>query len=426
MNKILKKPWVEGEMPGILHSVWPLLFGIGLLMLGNGLQGTLLGIRAQLEGFRAGITGLIMASYYVGFMASSVWTPRVMQTVGHIRVFAALSAIGSGSILAHVLIIDPFFWGFLRFLMGFCFAGIFVVTESWLNDRSTVATRGRLLAIYMGVTFTGMGGGQFLLNLSPPESADLFILVSILISVSVVPLLLSAKPIPNFEAPRLVSLRRIYTASPMGTVGTFVAGLSNGVIFAMGAVYAKGEGFTVSETALFMGAIIAGAAALQWPVGRLSDIFDRRRVILGSALLAGLAALGVELFSGISDGLYYTLLFLMGGLSLAIHSLSLAYTNDYLEQDELIGASSMLVLVLGVGSVLGPIMVGVLLAQVGSSSFFYFLAILHFGLVAYVVWRMNIREALPAEEQAPYVAVPLQGSDISAVYSEEKAEEEGE
>lgn len=405
-----------------LRLVWPLLFGIGLLMLGNGLQGTLLGLRAELEGFGRAVTGVVMAGFFAGFLLGSIWTPRAVRTVGYVRVFAALSAVASASILAHALVVDALTWGLIRVLTGFCFAGIFVIAESWLNDRAPNAARGQLLAVYMALSFAGMGGGQFLLNVADPQAPDLFILVSILISLAVVPLLLSATPLPGVDVPRPVPLRRLFSASPLGTVGTFTAGIANGTIFGMGAVYAGALGLSVARIALFMGLLIAGAAVLQWPIGKLSDVVDRRRVIVGVTFLAAVAALVSDRVAGAEGTGPLLVIAIFGGLSLSVHSLSLAYTNDYLEQDELMAASSGLVLVLGVGSVLGPVLAGSAIALFGPSGFFYWLAGAHVALGAFAVWRMTQREALPEGEQVPYVAAPLQGPEMATGLPDDAAD----
>ncbi len=402
-----------------LVGIWPLLFGIALLMLANGLQGSLIGVRAAAEGFDPTVTGLVMAAFFAGLLAGSLWTPRGVRAVGHVRVFAAMAAISSVTILVHAVFVTPTAWGAMRFLTGFCYAGVFVVAESWLNARAPQRTRGGVLALYMGVTFGGMGLGQLLLNLAEIGEADLFILVSVLISLAVVPLLLSAVPLPASTGARAVSLRRLAAASPLGVAGVFVAGLANGTIFGMGAVYARSIGLTVADTALFMALLIAGAAVLQWPIGRLSDRFDRRRVITVVTAAAGLAALLAMQVRTVDTPLAMAIVALFGGLSLSVHSLSLAYTNDYLSADEMVGASGGLVLLLGIGSVIGPVIVGTLLAQVGPAAFHLWLAASHLALALFALWRMTRRAALPGDAQAPYVPTPLQGTEIATAVAED-------
>ena len=403
-------------------SIWALLIGIGLLMLGNGLQGSLLGVRAASEGFGSSLTGLVMAGFFGGFLAGSKWTPKALQRVGHIRVFGALASTASISILVHSVFVDPVTWGAMRFVTGLCYAGIFVVAESWLNDRASNDMRGQMLAIYMMVTFAGMGAGQLMLNLSDPGGFDLFILVSVLISCAVVPILLSATPAPEFSTPKPVRLKRLYEASPLGVIGTFAAGLTNGTVFGMGAVYAHQSGMDIDHVSYFMGALIAGAALLQWPIGRLSDLFDRRIVITVVTFgAAGMALLADRLAGDGFAGLLVAAAGL-GGLSLTIHSLCLAYTNDYLEPAEMTAASGGLVLILGLGSIIGPLVTGVLMDLIGPSGFFWWLALSHTGLGLLALVRMILRTSLPVAEQSPYMPVPARVSPIADAAAEEVVE----
>lgn len=406
-----------------LTSVWTLLFGIGLLMMANGLQGSLLGIRAETEAFDASVIGLIMAGFFAGILTGSVWTPKAVGLVGHVRVFAAMSAIASVAILLHALFVQEVVWWAMRFVTGFCYAGILVVAESWLNERAPQETRGQLLGLYLAVTFAGMGAGQLLLNLASVQAADLFMLVSVLISLAVVPLLLHATPLPVADTGRRVSLRRLAEASPLGVFGVFVAGIANGTIFGMGAVYARSAGFSVADTALFMALLILGAAILQWPIGKLSDAIDRRKVITGVTVAAAVACVFAAGIADVGSLATAGLIALTGGLSLSIHSLSLAYTNDYLDTDEMVGASSGLVLILGVGSVVGPIIVGIVLGLIGASGFFFWLAFSHLVLAGFGLWRMTRREAKPLADQSAYVPAPLQGTEISTAVAEEAAQQ---
>jgi MFS family permease len=236
-------------------------------------------------------------------------------------------------------------------------------------------------------------------------------------------LLLHRTQLPIADTGRKVSLRRLATASPLGTFGVFVAGLANGTIFGMGAVYARSAGYSVAETSLFMALLILGAAIMQWPIGKLSDVIDRRKVITGVTVAASaicVLAVGIDDIGSLASA---SIIALTGGLSLSIHSLSLAYTNDYLDADEMVGASSGLVLILGAGSVAGPVLVGLLLGLTGPPGFFLWLALVHAALAAFALWRMTRREALPTAEQSSYVPAPLQGTEISTAVAEEVAQQ---
>ncbi len=402
-----------------LRAVWTLLFGIGLLMVANGLQGSLLGIRAEAEGFEPASIGLIMSGFFVGLLAGSLWTPSAVRLVGHVRVFAAMSAIASVSILLHALFVDELSWWAIRCVTGFCYAGILVVAESWLNDRAPEETRGQILALYMAVSFGGVAASQMLLNLASSEEATLYMLVSILISLAVVPLLLRSTPLPNVESGAPISLKEVAKASPLGVFGMFIAGLANGTVFGMAAVYARSAGFSIPDTALFVALLTIGAALLQWPIGKLSDRFDRRIVMAVVAALSVVASLAATGITSVDSVYSIVLIILTGGVTLSIHSLSLAYTNSYLKPEQMVGASSSLVLILGAGSVIGPIVTGAALSLFGPPGFFLWLASCHASFVVFAIWRMRQRASLPSDEQMPFVPSPLQGAELSTAYPEE-------
>ena len=415
----------------MLGQIWPLLAGVGLLMLGNGLQGTLLGVRAALEGYDTSLVGLLMSGFYLGFMLGAVWIAQAVRKVGHIRVFAALASLASVGILVHATFVDPVTWILMRVLTGFCFSGIFVIAESWLNQSADNASRGQMLATYMVVTFFGMAGGQALMNAASPSSASLFILVSVLISVAAVPMLLSANRAPEPIETRIVGLRRLYRVSPLGTIGVFAAGLINGSLFGMGAVYGQARGMSVSEISILMSAIILGAAVLQWPIGRLSDILDRRTTIAMTSFLAGASALLAVLIVDRSLTEFIAAMALVGGFGLTLHALCLAHTNDFLEPTELVGASSGLVLVLAAGSIAGPLVAGFLIDGIGPAAYLWWLCFIGFAVGLLSLWRMSRREALPQEEQGPYVPVTGQASPVAVqaveeVHAEEVQVETGE
>src|SRR6202045_4904933 len=255
---------------------WPLLLGMGVLMLGAGLQSTLLGLRATLEGFPTLVTGVIMSCYYVGYVLGTLVAPPLLRQVGHIRVFAALAAIASVAILVQGCFVNPVTWGAMRLVSGLCFAGIYVVAESWLNDRASRANRGRLFAMYMLILYVGLGAAQFLLIFSDPRTPAPFMLVAVLISLAMVPIVVSAQQVPNHAVPRTVHLRELYKNSPLGVVAVTMSGLISAIIFSMGPVYARLSGLETPGVAAFMAASILAAVVTQYPVGRVSDRMGRR------------------------------------------------------------------------------------------------------------------------------------------------------
>jgi MFS family permease len=391
-----------------LATSWSLLLGMALLMLGNGLQGTLLGVRANLEGFSTTITGVLMSGYFAGFLIGSTLTPRLVQRVGHVRTFAALASLASTSILIHSVFVEPLTWMLMRLVSGFCYAGLYVVAESWLNEKSTNANRGQLLSIYMVISLGGMGLGQILLNLADPAGAELFILVSVLVSLALLPMLLSRVHVPvngDGNGSR-AGIRDLFKTSPTGVVGMFMTLIAQGAFSGMGAVYAGQVGLSVRQISFFMGAMVLGGVLLQWPIGRLSDRFDRRRVLTAVTLLAAALAALAGTLGAADETVLYAVVLLYGGMALPMYSLCIAYTNDYLDPDQMVEASGTLVLVAGLGASLGPVSAAIAMDLFGSGGFFWMIAAVHGLLGLFALYRMTVRRAPPLEDQGTYVAVP--------------------
>lgn len=317
----------------ILKTTWPLFLGLAFLMLGNGLQGTLVSWRANFEGFSSSTTGWIMTAYYLGFLAGSLYTGKLIKEVGHIRVFAALASLASTAVLVQILLIDPLAWIIMRLVTGFSFAGVYVVVESWLNARSDNQTRGRILSIYMIVSYAGLAGGQLLFKLADPTSVALFLLSSILLSVALIPLLISRVTAPLIEESETMSVKKLFKIASSGVFSLTLTSLASGVVFGMGAVYAANSGLSITQTALFMSVFIAMGAIAQWPVGWISDNFDRRLVII--VLCAACVALIAALYSINTQSSYFIVLFgLFGASALPIYSLSVAHINDRLNPNK--------------------------------------------------------------------------------------------
>lgn len=390
-----------------LAATWTLLLGMALLMLGAGLQGTLVGLRASLEGFSTLLAGIMLAAYYLGYMVGSVVTPRLVNTVGHVRVFAALTSLASVLILLQAVFVAPLPWTLVRILFGFCFAGIYVVAESWLNGRVDNEHRGLLLSIYMLVCYGGLGLGQLLLNVADPRSTLLFILVSILISIAMVPMALTSSSAPEITVPVRVSPRALFRRSPLGVAGVAIAGAVSGCLFSLGAIYADGEGFSTFEVSLFMAVAILAGCAMQLPIGRISDRMDRRKVVIAICVLAAIFAVGAWWLADISRLVFFTMVAAYGGTSLTLYSLSSAHVNDHVPADEKLGASSTLILVNGAGAFIAPIVVAAVMEAVGNDTFLPLLAVMHVLLAGYAMFRMKRRAAVPGERKSPFVGTPL-------------------
>ena len=399
-------------MLAAISSAWALLLGIALIMLGNGLQSTLLGVRATLEGFGTATTGLVMTAYFVGFVAGSVIVPRLLANVGHVRVFAALASLASGAALLHTVFVTPVSWGLIRVFAGFCFAGLYVVAESWINEAATNRTRGQLLSVYMIMVLGGTGSGQLLMNLSDPRSFELFVLVSVLISFALIPITLSVGRAPPFEASESISARTLFRASPLGVIGAFLIGIAHSALFSMGPVYGTEIGLAVNQTALFIAVALFGGLVLQWPIGWLSDRFDRRRIIVAVAWVASTASI-VAGVGGIDS---YTVLIaataLLGGMSMPLYSLCGAHTNDHLTPRQIVAASGTLVLVGGIGLTMGPLLAAALMQLAGPPGIFWLLTLVHACIGAYGLYRMMRREPVPLDEQRSYDPVNFRTSPI--------------
>ena len=388
-----------------ITPVSALLLGIGVLVLGNGLQGTLVGVRAGLEGFAPESVGLIMSAYYMGYTAGSLYFPRIIGRVGHIRTFAALASVASAATLTHVLWIDVAGWALLRAVNGACYAGLILVVESWLNGHAVRDTRGRVLSVYGIVMMAAWSASQFLLNLAPAASFELFCLVSILLSLALVPVTLTHSPGPVIHAAAKISLAGLYRISPLGFVGPLVVGLVFSAFWGMGPTYALSIGLGESGVATFLAAGMAGALLLQWPLGQLSDRWDRRGTVLLACAGAGGAALLMALLgdttsspaSGAVVGLY-ALVFLFGGLGIPIYSLLIANVNDFFGEEGAVSAAGDLIFLYGIGAALGPMLASLLMGQVGAAGLFGFAGVLLLLLGGFTVAQQILRPAAPRME----------------------------
>lgn len=386
-----------------IAATWPLLLGMGVLMLGAGLQATLLGLRATLEEFPTPLIGVVMSCYYIGYLLGTIAAPRLVRKVGHIRVFAALAAIASAATLVQAAFVGPVPWAAMRLLSGLCFAGIYVVAESWLNDRATRANRARLFATYMVVLYVGLGAAQFLLIVANPRTAAPFMLVSALISLAMVPIVLSAQPTPAVDVPRPVRYRDLYRNSPLGVVAVTMAGVISSIIFSIGPVYARLRGLDTTGIATFMAGSIFAGVATQYPIGWLADHMDRRAVIAGVCALATLVAASVAVFVAMPRALFLMLSAVFSGLVLTIYSLGISHVNDRLEPAQMVAASSALLLLNGAAAIVGPVLASSLMAAFGPPAYFVTFATLSGVLTLYCLWRKFRRMPVPRDQRGPFI-----------------------
>ena len=392
-------------MLNVLRNTWALFFGFALISIAHGLQGTLVGVRSVLEGFSYASTGFVIAGYYVGYLTGSIVIPIFLKRVGHIRVFAALASLASIAILLHSVFLDPVSWFFIRIMTGVSLSGIYVIMESWLNDKSNNQTRGKILSLYMVITFVFVGLGQLLLNLSNPIKVDLFILVSVLLSFSLLPILLSSTDQPDITNPKSFSLREFYVVSPLGFIGALFIGLSHSAVFGYGAIYATTRGLSILEVSIFMIIITSFGALSQWPIGYISDRIDRRILLIGATLVASGLSILIVISSYVSLIIFFIFTAMFSSMCLPLYALALAHINDFLEHDEIVSASSLFTRLVGVGSILGPILVSNIMVLVGSNGFFVYLFVIHGILGLFGIYRMAKR-AKPTDLESQYIPLP--------------------
>ncbi len=413
----------------VLSRVWALLIGIVLIMLGNGMHFTLIGLRGGIEGFSAAELAIVTSGYFVGFLSGAHLTPVLIRRVGHVRVFAALGSFMSAALIAFPLLAEPWAWTPLRILVGFCMSGIYVTAESWVNDTATNETRGKVLSAYMIAQTLGIIGAQGLLTLGDAGTSTLFICASILVSVSFAPILLSVSPVPVTEVARPMPIRKLFTGSPLGTVGIFLLGTIYATQSGMGPVFGTEIGMKTSDIALFVAMLFAGALVLQYPIGWLSDRMDRRKLIFAAATVGGTTCLLGWLDFGGSWPLLAAA-FLSGGVTAPLYALFLAYTNDYLSAEDMPAASGGLVLTFGIGAILGPLITGWAMEQFGPYSFWLVLAVTFAGIAVYALYRMTQRAIVPVDETESYLGVFPTSSPVAVeaagAWAAEQAEAERE
>ncbi|WP_322866159.1 MFS transporter [Aquicoccus sp. G2-2] len=407
----------------VLSASWALMLGMGLLMIGNGLQGTLLGVRGGLEHFSTFEMSLVMSAYFVGFLGGSSMAPKMIRRVGHVRVFSALASFISAVLVLYATWANPWVWIVLRVLIGFCFSGVYVTAESWLNNTATNETRGKTLSLYMIVQMLGIVVAQGLLLVADPAGFMLFIIPSVLVSIAVAPILLSAQPTPAFENTTPLSLRALYDLSPLGVVGMFLLGAVFSAQFGMSAVYGGEAGLSLGKISLFVSAFYIGATVLQYPLGWISDRMDRRVLIIATAALGGVGAIAGVLFGGGFSALLVAA-FLIGGTSNPLYSLLIAYTNDFVEREDMAAVSGGLVFVNGLGAVSGPVITGWAMDAFGPPGYFVFLAVLLLAMASYAAYRMTQRAAPAREESASVTPMTMAGSQVAVELSMDELEPE--
>lgn len=387
--------------PSPLLSVGALLVSVAFLITGNGLQMMLLPIRGGDEGFSAVQLGFMGSGYYLGFVLGCLGTPIMLRRVGHIRTFTALVSIASAVALGYPIAVDAILWAVLRLITGFCLAGLYLIVESWINDRATKETRGALISTYVAINYIVTTLGQMMVTLFETSSFALFSLASILVSVAAVPLALSRSPEPH--PPELVRFRplHLFHLSPAGTVSIFLIGLATGALWALGPVFAEARTGNVTSAALFMSVVVLGGALAQWPIGRLSDSLDRRYVLIGVAGSAALACIVIALLPDLG-GPWLAFAFIFGATFLPAYAVASAHVFDFADRAEYVEVSAGLLLLYGVGSTIGPALASFGVQWLGSTALLGFIAIVQLAIIAYVALRLTRRKGLAGADKQSF------------------------
>jgi MFS family permease len=404
----------------VFSGAWALLLGMMLLQVGNGMQGTLLGVRGALEGFSTTQMSVVMSAYFAGFLFGSRMAPEMIRRVGHVRVFAALGSMISAVLILYPTFADPWAWSVGRVVIGFCFSGVYVTAESWLNNSATNQTRGKALSLYMIVQMVGIVTAQGLLVLGDPSGYVLFVIPSVLVSLAFAPILLSVSPTHAFGTTKPLSLRQIMAVSPLGCVGMFLLGGVFAAQFGMAPVYGAEAGLSVAQISLFVSMFFVGTLVLQYPIGWLSDRMDRRVLICAAAALMGVGATAAIVVGAVFTPLLVAA-FIIGGMSNPLYSLLIAHTNDFLDHDDMAAAAGGMVFINGLGAVTGPLITGWLMGVMGPQGFFVVIAVLSLSTSAYAAYRMTQRAAPAPEDTDSYMAVAPSASPMAVEFAQEVA-----
>ncbi len=382
----------------VVGPIAALLVSISLLLMGNGLQGALLPVRASLEAFSSIDIGVMGSAYFVGFALGCYYGPHIVRRAGHIRTFAAMVAIASSAVLVHSIIVAPVLWWLIRAMTGACFAILYLVIESWLNEKSTNENRGLVFSIYTIINLTVVTIGQLMLVIDEPTDFPLFALASILVSLAAVPVAMTKAPAPKPIASVKIRFRHLYNLSPVGLFVCLIVGLANGAFWGLAPVYAQGDTADVTNVAVFMSITVIAGAVGQWPLGRLSDRMDRRRVILLACVGASLAGFGLANLDPEWQKTGIALTFLYGLFAFPLYSLCVAHTNDHIDPSGYVEAAGGLLMVYALGAVVGPLIASLFMQFVGSPGLFAFTVCAHVAAILFTLYRIRRRVAPPREE----------------------------
>ncbi len=397
-----------------------LLMSVAILMTGSGLQGTLLPVRAGLESFSTFSIGVIGAAYFMGFTLGCLRGGELVKGVGHVRVFLAMTALGSAAPLVHGLVLEPLAWALLRFLSGFCFAVLFLVIESWLNERSSNDNRGVIFSTYVMITLTVLAVGQMMTLLYAPEGLELFLIASVLVSLAAIPVALSQAVTPEQPTEVEVDLKRLFGISRAGTVGCLATGIASGAFWSMAPVFTASLSSDTALAAWFMSSTVIGGALAQWPMGYVSDRIGRRKTLSAAALAASMiAAIIVFMHDDLSFSGIIFLGAAWGFFAFPLYAISVAHSNDKAHPSDYVVVSSGLLLIYGTGAVIGPFAASAVMAMSGAYGLYLTSGATHLLASVYVMQRILRRESIPVEQHIPFGDALATAHTASQVYEEE-------
>jgi len=409
------------SMIRMLASVASLLLGVAILLTGQGLQSILLPVRANLEQFSTVSIGLMGGAYFLGFTIGCLRGIHLLRKLGHVRVFAAMAAVASAVPLLHVLWLENWVWWVLRLTSGFCFAVLYVVIESWLNEQSTNENRGTVFSAYVFISMTVIAVGQQLLLLYDPKEMTLFAIASVLVSVAALPVVLSTSQTPRHEEAVRFNMRRLLAISHSGMLACLASGLANGAFWALAPVFTSGISNSATLAAGFMTGAVIGGAAGQWPLGYWSDRVDRRIVIASVAFCGAVVGATMWMFyKSLSAAELILLSGVWGALAFPMYSVAVAHSNDFAQKGEYVMVSAGLLLMYGIGAIVGPFFAAAAMTLIGDSVLYFYTACIHLLVFGYVLIRLQRRASAPLEEHVPFTQALTAVQTASPAFEEER------
>lgn len=386
-----------------IRPLLPLYITIGILLGGNGLQSTLIALRGAAEGFSPTTIGFIGTAYFTGFLIGCLTVARMLRAVGHIRVFAALAALVASGSLMLVILIDPVNWAIMRFLSGICFAGLFTTVESWLNAGSTNENRGRVLALYRVVDISSVVGAQYVMAATGTDGFLIFAIMAMMCALSLVPVSIGDRSNPKPPSDMRVDLSGVWAISPLACFGCAAIGMTNSAFRTVAPVYGELIGFSVTQVVTFMSVGIIGGVVMQYPLGQLSDRWDRRWVIMLTAAGAMLSALAIMLLAERDVARNFVLIFAFGSFAMPLYALSVAHANDFAREDQYVKLAAGLLFFYSIGAMAGPLLASAMMQKFGPSALFGTSAVIYFVLISVILLRMRARKPVPSAMRTRFI-----------------------